>query len=221
MAHIKNRGGRQVTPAATPLTIRQMEAMRKENAKKAQEEMQEFELDLYLTPKRPMKSVPKLAKALSDFFQEHMDDPYISPNLLAQAVGYADEDAMLKDAFSDRTEPKYAALLRMAYSKLEDIMTAELNAVSLSVGDSRGIVEILKRMDKKRDKYDPDSIKLNETPQQQLNIINIRESEEIKDLVSGRISALLGSQGTNSSDVAIQGTRQRAIPAAFAPVKEA
>ena len=81
-----------------PLTIRQMEALRKENLKKTKDEIQEFELDVLTTPKKPMKSVPKLRKAINEFFEAHADDPYLTMNELATAIGYADEDAMVKDS---------------------------------------------------------------------------------------------------------------------------
>lgn len=197
-----SRGGSD-RPQGTALTIRQMEALRKENARKAREEMQEFELDLMLTPKRPLKSVPKLRKALDTFFAEHMDDPYISPNMLAQACSYADEDALLKEAFSPNTEPAYAALLRMAYAKLEDIITAELNDVALKSCDSRGLVEILKRMDKKRDKYDPDSLAAAGAGNGPAVSVNIVTGSELKGTFEDRFNSLLSKQRGEAKDAVI------------------
>ena len=133
-----------------------MEALKQENLGKSAQEMQELELDILVTPKKPIKSVPKLRKAIQTFFNEHMDDPYVTVNALAKALGYADEDAMQKDSFNAANRPEYNAEIRKAVSIIEDIMTRRMLAISDAAGDTKGYQFALQRMDKKRDKYDPD-----------------------------------------------------------------
>lgn len=181
-----------------PLTIRQMEALRKENIKKTREEMLALELDVLTTPKKPIKSIPKLRAALSTFFSSHMDDPYVTTNELAKALGYADEDALVKDTFNLDNRPEYNALIRKAISTIEDIMTRRMLAISDKAGDTRGYQVALQRMDKKRDKYDPDSAQDN--TQVRVNI-QMKENESVKNMLDDRLSALLSAQKGSAIDV--------------------
>ena len=197
-----------------PLTIRQMEALRKENLKKTKDEIQEFELDVLTTPKKPMKSVPKLRKAINEFFEAHADDPYLTMNELATAIGYADEDAMVKDSFNIDNRPKYNAVIRKAVSKVENLLTRKMLAISEAAGDTRGYQVALQRMDKKRDKYDPDSCPDSQT-QVRVNI-QMQENENIKNMLDDRLSSLLSLQKGNAVDIT-----PKQIPVAVPAGKEA
>ena len=188
-------GGRKV-----PLTIRQMEALRKENLKKTRQELLEFELDVLTTPKKPLKSVPKLKKALSDFFQDHQEDPYVTMNQLAKAIGYADEDSMVKDTFSIDNNPQYNLLVKKAISVIEDLMTRRMLAISDAAGDTKGYQFALQRMDKKRDKYDPDS-KIEETQTQVRVNIQMQENEAVKNVLDNRLASLLSAQRGKAVDI--------------------
>lgn len=183
-----------------PLTIRQMEALRKENLKKSREEMMEFELDVLTTPKKPLKSVPKLRQALSEFFHDHQDDPYVTLNQLAKAIGYADEDSMVKDTFNVSNSPQYNALVKKAIAVIEDILTRRLLAISDAAGDTRGYTIALQRMDKKRDKYDPDS-KIEETKTQVKVNIQMQENEAVKNVLDARLASLLSAQKGSAIDI--------------------
>ena len=188
-------GGRKV-----PLTIRQMEALRKENLKKTRQELLEFELDVLTTPKKPLKSVPKLKKALSDFFEDHQEDPYVTMNQLAKAIGYADEDSMVKDTFSINNNPQYNLLVKKAISVIEDLMTRRMLAISDAAGDTKGYQFALQRMDKKRDKYDPDS-KVEETQTQVRVNIQMQENEAVKNVLDNRLASLLSAQRGKAVDI--------------------
>lgn len=181
-----------------PLTIRQMEALKQENIRKTAEQLNEMELDILLTPKKPVKSVPKLRKVIQQFFADNMDDPYITVNSLAKAIGYADEDAMQKDAFNIANRPEYNAELRKAISLIEDLMTRRMLAIADAAGDSKGYQYALQRMDKKRDKYDPDSA-MNET-QVKVNI-QMQENEGIKSMLNDRLASLLSAQKGSAIDI--------------------
>ena len=175
-----------------------MEALRKENIRKTKEELEAFELDILLTPKKPMRSIPKLRKAISDFFRGHMDDPYVTVNELAKAIGYADEDTLVKDSFNMDNKPEYNALLKKAIGIVEDIMTRRMLAVSDAAGDAKGYQFALQRMDKKRDKYDPASKQDN--TQVRVNI-QMQENEGVKNMLNDRLSALLSAQKGNAIDI--------------------
>lgn len=177
-----------------------MEALRKENLKKTRQELLEFELDVLATPKKPLKSVPKLRKALSDFFAAHRDDPYVTVNQLAKAIGYADEDSMVKDTFSIDNNPQYNVLVKKAIGVIEDIMTRRMLAISDAAGDTKGYQFALQRMDKKRDKYDPDS-KADETQTQVRVNIQMQENEAIKSALDSRLASLLSAQRGKAVDV--------------------
>ena len=183
-----------------PLTIRQMESLRKENLKKSRQEMLQFELDILTTPKKPMKSVPKLKQALSEFFEGHKDDPYVTANELARAIGYSDEDAMVKDTFNIDNNPQYNMLVKKAISIIEDLMIRRMLAVSDAAGDIQGYKTALQRGDKKRDKYDPDS-RIEETQTQVKIDIKIKENEQIKNVLDDRLSSLLSAQKGKAIDI--------------------
>ena len=197
-------GGKKV-----PLTIRQMEALRKENLKKTKEELLDFELDVLTTPKKPLKSVPKLRKALSDFFKAHIDDPYVTMNQLAKAIGYSDEDAMVKDTFSINNTAQYNMLVKKAIGIIEDLMTRRMLAISDAAGDTKGYQFALQRFDKKRDKYDPDS-KADESQTQVKINIQMQENEAVKNVLTDRLNALLSAQKSKAVDVTPKQIPQKA-----------
>ena len=177
-----------------------MEALRKENLKKQKQVLEEFELDVLTTPKKPVRSIPKLSEIIKTFFAAHIDDPYVTLGELATAIGYADEDSMMKDAFNPQNSPKYNALIRKAASKIEDIMTRRMLAISEAAGDTKGFQTALQRMDKKRDKYDPDSA-VNENSTQVKVSIQMQENENIKKLLDARLPSLLAAQKGEAIDV--------------------
>ena len=113
-----------------------------------------FELDLLTAPGKPLRSIPRLKEALNEFFEKHQDDPYVTVNELAIAVGYTDGDALSKALF-DESNPKYTALLRKAYALVDDALTKRMLYVADKRKDVKGYETALKRMDSKRDKYDP------------------------------------------------------------------
>ena len=185
-----------------PLTIRQMEAMRKEyqdSLKNQRQDIEAFELDVLTTPRKPMRSVPRLREAINGFFEAHMDDPYITLNELATSIGYADEDAMVKDSFNPSNRPEYNAIIRKAVSKVENLLTRKMLAIADAAGDTRGYQIALQRMDKKRDKYDPDS-RLDDT-QVKVNI-QMQENESIKSLLQELLSLDSGNRKKLSCVVA-------------------
>ena len=181
-----------------PLTIRQMEALKQENIRESADKLHEMELDILLTPRKPIKSVPKLRKAIQDFFSANMDDPYITVNSLAKAIGYADEDSMQKDAFNPDNRPEYNAEIRKAISIIEDIMTRRMLVISDAAGDTKGYQFALQRLDKTRDNYDPDSQEDN--TQVRVNI-QMKENESVKSMLDDRLSALLSAQKGSAIDV--------------------
>ena len=191
-----------------------MEALRKENLKNQKKVLEEFELDVLTTPKKPIKSIPKLSEAITAFFAAHMDDPYVTLGELAKAVGYADEDSMMKDAFNAENSPKYNALIRKAASKVEDIVTRRMLAISEAAGDTKGFQTALQRMDKKRDKYDPDSAVNENSTQVKVNI-QMQENENIKKLLDARLPSLLAAQKGEAIDVT-----PRQIPEAVSAVNK-
>ena len=207
------RGGKK-----TPLTIRQMEALRLENQKKNRKDMMEFELDILSTPKKPLKSVPKLAQALNAFFSEHLDDPYITLNELAKAIGYSDEDAMVKDTFNVDNRPEYNALVKKAIGRVEDIYTRRMLAISDKAGDTRGYQIALQRMDKKRDKYDPDSVEQDVSTK--INVsVKVQEDEKIKSMLDDRLNGLLASAKGKAIDV-VPRSIPEPVPVLSEPVQQ-
>lgn len=201
-----------------PLTIRQMEALRKENLKKSREELLDFELDVLTTPKKPLKSVPKLRVALSSFFKQHIDDPYVTMNQLAKAIGYSDEDAMVKDTFNIDNTAQYNMLVKKAIGIIEDLMTRRMLAVADATGDTKGYQFALQRFDKKRDKYDPDSRQEESKTQIKVNI-QMQENEAVKSVLNDRLNALLSSQKGNAIDVTPKQIPQKE-PASYAAKEE-
>ena len=198
-------------------TIRSIEKLKKENVNAKRKEAKAFELDLLTAPGKPLRSVPKLQEALNEFFDKHKSDPYITINELAIAVGYADADALSK-ALYDESTPRYTALLRRAYSLVDDLMTKRMLHLADLRHDVKGYQAALERMDKKRDKYDP---ALDQSNTSVSIAINMKESEEIKGLVSDRISALLGSQKSAAIDVVPRPAKEPVlIPARIEEVKE-
>lgn len=177
-----------------------MEALRLESQKKTRKEVESFELDVLTTPRKPLKSVPKLREALNSFFAAHLDDPYITVNELAKAIGYSDEDAMVKDTFSVSNRPEYNALVKKAIGKVEDIYTRRMLAISDKAGDTRGYQIALQRMDKKRDKYDPDSVERDVSTNISVSV-KIKEDEKIKSMLDDRLDGLLASAKGNAIDV--------------------
>ena len=198
-----------------PLTIRQMEALRKENLKKSRAELMQFELDVLTTPKKPVKSVPKLRDAVGRFFLEHKDDKFLTVNELAMDLGYADEDSLIKDSFNEDNRPEYNAILRKAVAKIETVMTRTMLGISINSGNTRGFEQALIRMDKKRDKYDPfshvesASTTTNNTDMSVHISLQMKEDEKIKTMLDDRLGSLLAAQRSGAIDV--QASRIREI----------
>ena len=192
-----------------------MEALRKENIKIGAEALKDFELDVLTTPKKPMKSVPKLKEAIALFFVGHQDDPYVTVNELAIELGYADEDALVKDSFNPDNRPEYNALIRKAISKLENLLTRKMLAIAENAGDSKGYLAALDRMDKKRMKYDPDSIEKEAQTQVKVNI-QMQENENIKNMLDSRLASLLSSTKGRAIDIT-----PKQIPETVPAMKEA
>lgn len=180
--------------------------------------MMEFELDILSTPKKPLKSVPKLAQALNAFFSEHLDDPYITLNELAKAIGYSDEDAMVKDTFNVDNRPEYNALVKKAIGRVEDIYTRRMLAISDKAGDTRGYQIALQRMDKKRDKYDPDSVEQDVSTK--INVsVKVQEDEKIKSMLDDRLNGLLASAKGKAIDV-VPRSIPEPVPVLSEPVQQ-
>ena len=177
-----------------------MEALRKENLKKTKAELDLFELDVLTTPKKPMRSIPKLKQTLSDFFRSHEDDPYITVNELAKVLGYADEDTLVKDSFNTNNRPEYNSLIKKAIGTIEDMMTRRMLAMSDAAGDVRGYQFALQRMDKKRDKYDPDSHSDSVSTKVNVNI-QMQENENVKNMLTDRLASLLSAQKGEAIDI--------------------
>lgn len=197
----KSRGGNLIdaeTRSNSP-TIRSIEARKKENLQKKRGEMKSFELDILTTPGKPVKSVPRLKEALDAFFDEHSEDPYVTINELANYLGYSDADALSRACF-DESVPKYTALIRRAYAKVEDLMTKRMLYIADVRGDVKGYQAALDRLDRKREKFDPDSLLAAEKPRVNVSI-EMRNGETIKSVLDDRIASLLSAQKGNAVDV--------------------
>ena len=197
-------------------TIRSIEKMKKQDVNKKRKDTKTFELDILTAPGKPMRSVPRLKEALDVFFEEHQDDPYVTVNELAIAVGYADSDALSKALF-DESNPKYTALLRKAYSLVDDVMTKRMLHVADIRGDVRGYQVALERMDKKRDKYDPS---MDQTNTSVKIAIEMKETKEIQSIVSDRISALLSAQKGTAIDVQPRPVKEAELVSIMPPQAE-
>ena len=178
-------------------TIRSMERLKKENVNAKRKNAKAFELDLLAAPGKPLRSVPRLKEALNEFFDKHQNDPYVTINELAIAVGYTDGDALSK-ALYDEANPKYTALLRKAYALVDDVMTKRMLFVADQKRDVRGYQVALERMDKKRDRYDPAAMQSDASVK---IAIEMKETQEIQEIVSDRLSALLSAQRGSAIDV--------------------
>ena len=198
---------------ATP-TIRSIEKTRLSELKSRKEGVRSFELDIETAPGKPLRSVPKLRAALNEFFERHQDDPYVTINELASAIGFADADALSKALYDD-SNPKYTALLRQAYSLIEDVMTKRMLYVADQRCDSKGYQYALERLDRKRDKYDPAAMQADASVK---IAIEMKETKEIQAMVSDRLSALLSAQKGSAIDVK---ARTSTIPEPLPAIPEA
>ena len=181
----KPRTARQKGP-----TIRTIEATKKAAIREDLKKIKEFELDILTAPGKPVRSVGKLKEKLDEFFKKHMDDPYVTFNELAVAVGFSDEDALAKAMNDMSLPPQYIDLLRKAYSIIESLMTRRMLYVADQKNDVKGYAAALDRAERKMNKYDPAAKEANTS----LNIaVKVQESEEIKNLVADRIGALMNA----------------------------
>ena len=204
------------TKSAKAPTIRSIEKRKRDGLKKVQKGTKSLELDILTSPGKPIASVPRLKQKLDEFFSIHADDNYVTVNELAVYLGYADDHALMKDLFDD-SNPKYTALLRRAYGLVDDLMTKRMLYVADRRSDVKGYQYALERNDEKLARFDPD----NDKNKASVSIaIEMKETEEIRDMVSSRISDLLSAAKGEAIDVVPKKDNEPALIPAIAVSKE-
>lgn len=200
-------------------TIRSMDSSkerirkRKEELKEGRAKLREYQIEMLSAPIAAAKSVPRLKSAVSLFFEEHVDDPYVTPNELALAIGYSSYDALERELHSRDCEPRYKVILEAAVGQLESLRERRMLMLSEMMGDLRGYDVALQRMDRVRAQRDPDLIAQNSKSSSQVAIgIQITENEAVKGIISDRIAALMDKVNTAIPPVPIPQPKPEEAP---------
>lgn len=209
-------------------TIRSMD-FSKERIRKRKAEIKEnrlrlkdYQIEMLSAPIATAKSVSRLKGAISVFFEAHSDDPYVTPNELALALGYSSYDALERDINSPNCEPEYRVLLEAAVAEIESLRERRMLAISDMMGDIKGYDSILQRMDKVRAQRDPDLIAQNTKSKGNIAIgIQIAENEAVKGIISDKISALMDKLNSSIPPAVPQGrTMEEAMDVMFTEVAD-
>ena len=174
------------------------------------------------TPTSKYKSTGALERRINKFF----DPDYVPTGRdaansratlldLAYWLGYKSRPEMIKAAY-DTKEPSYSRLILAAIDKLNERKETELELTAFGSGDSKTLLELLKRNDNMIDKYNPE---LSKNQSGGTTIINLADSDRVRSAIEESILKLraVDDAKRNAEDAEYEAIPIRSIPS---PSKE-